>query len=141
MFQYIWPIGLVIFSNILYQICAKSVPETMDPFASLTVTYAVGAVVSAAFYYIMNRQGSILREYSHINWAPFVLGLVVVGLEVGFLFAYKVGWPVSTASTVQSSFLAVALLVVGYLIYGEPLTARKAMGIAICLVGLYFLNK
>ena len=27
MFSYIWPIALVILSNTLYQVCAKSVPE------------------------------------------------------------------------------------------------------------------
>ena len=39
MLSYIWPIALVIFSNILYHICAKSAPEGVHPFAALTVTY------------------------------------------------------------------------------------------------------
>ncbi len=42
MFNYVWPIALVIISNVVYQICAKSVPKEMNPFASLTVTYVVG---------------------------------------------------------------------------------------------------
>ena len=43
----IWPIALVIFSNIIYQICAKGVPKNMDVMASMTITYLVGAVCSA----------------------------------------------------------------------------------------------
>ena len=82
-----------------------------------------------------------MREYSHMNWAPIVLGIVIVGLEVGFIYAYKAGWQVSTASIVQSAFLALALLVVGYAVYSEPLTASKIIGMLICLVGLYFINK
>lgn len=35
MFKYIWPLLLVVLSNTFYQICAKSVPEKMNPFASL----------------------------------------------------------------------------------------------------------
>ena len=92
MFSYIWPVGLVVLSNVLYQICAKSTPAAMHPLASLTVTYAVGAVASAVLYYALNRGGSILREYSQLNWSPFVLGIVIVGLEVGFIYAYKAGW-------------------------------------------------
>lgn len=42
----IWPIVLIVASNILYQICAKSVPKDMDVMASMTVTYLVGAVCS-----------------------------------------------------------------------------------------------
>ena len=140
-FSYIWPIVLVVASNVLYQICAKSVPQGMDPFAALTVTYGVGAAASAVFFKLMHRDQSLLHEYGKLNWAPLVLGLVIVGLEVGFIYAYKAGWPVSTASVVQSSFLAAVLLFVGFLLYKEAITLTKAMGLVICLVGLFFLNK
>ena len=140
MLSYIWPIALVVASNVLYQICAKSVPEDMDPFASLTVTYLVGAVCSCILYFAMNRGGSLFREYSRLNWAPVVLGLVIVGLEVGFIFAYKAGWQVSVASIVQSAFLAAALLAVGHLLYREPLTWNKLVGILVCLAGLVLIN-
>ena len=46
MLNYVWPIALVILSNVFYQICAKSAPEGMHPLASLTVTYLVGGVIS-----------------------------------------------------------------------------------------------
>ena len=141
MFSYIWPIALVIGSNIIYQICAKSVPEGMNPFASLTVTYLVGAVLSAVLFFVLGGGGSLLKEYGKLNWAPFVLGLVIVGLEVGWIYAYKAGWPVSTGFIVQSAILAVALLAVGYFLYHEALTWNKLVGIAICLVGLFFINR
>lgn len=136
----VWPVALVIGSNIVYQICAKSAPEGMSPLSSLTVTYFVGAVCSLILYLVLERGGNLLREYSKLNWAPFVLGLVIVGLEVGFLYAYKLGWEVSKASIVQSAFLSVALLFVGRFLYGEPLTARKLLGVGICLAGLWVLN-
>lgn len=139
--SYIWPIALVVVSNILYQICAKSVPREMDAMASMTVTYLVGAACSAVMFFLMHPGGSLLREYARLNAAPFLLGVSVVGLEVGFIYAYKAGWPVSTASIVQSAFLSVALLFVGALLYREALTPSKVLGAAICLVGLYFLNK
>jgi len=141
MMSYIWPIGLVVLSNVLYQICAKSTPRDIDPLASLTVTYAVGAVASAILYHVMNKGGRLFSEYSHLNWSSFVLGIVIVGLEVGFIYAYKAGWQVSTASIVQSSILAVALLLVGYLLYHEALSASKVIGMLICMVGLYFINR
>ena len=68
-------------------------------------------------------------------------GVALVGLEAGFIYAYKAGWPVSTASIVQSAFLSLALLVVGALLYQEVVTTGKVLGAVICLVGLYFLSK
>ena len=139
--NYIWPIALVVLANTVSQVCAKSVPDAMNPLASLTITYAVGAVFSLALYLLLNRGGNLLREYSRVNWAPFVLGIAIVGLEVGFIYAYKAGWTVSTASIVQSAFLAVALIAVGFLLYREAITWNKVVGIVICLIGLAFINK
>ncbi len=139
--SYIWPIVLVVVSNVVYQICAKSVPKDMDAMASLTITYAVGTVCSAVMYFVMNRGGNLIAEYSKLNIAPFLLGISVVGLEVGFIYAYKIGWQVSTASIVQSAFLAVVLMFAGALLYHETITVNKAVGIAVCLAGLWIVNK
>lgn len=139
--SYIWPIALVVVSNVVYQICAKSVPEDLDPLASMTVTYLVGAVCSGALFFLLNRQGNLLEEYGRLNMAPVLLGISVVGLEVGFIYAYKIGWPVSTASIVQSAFLSLVLLVVGGVLYHEAVTVSKAAGVALCLVGLYFISR
>ena len=140
MFSYIWPLALVVISNIAYQICAKSVPEDMNPLASVTVTYLVGAAASGILYFVLNRNGNLIREYGRLNWAPIVLGIVIVGLEVGWIYAYKAGWQVSTGFIVQSAFLAVALIFVGYLLYHEALTWNKLVGIGACLAGLVFIN-
>lgn len=137
----VWPIALVIFSNIIYQICAKGVPKNMDVMASMTITYLVGAVCSAIMYFVMNKNSNLLQEYMKTNWAPIFLGISVVGLEVGFIYAYKNGWAVSTASIVQSAFLAIALIIVGAVLYHETITANKVIGIVICLIGLYFIKK
>ena len=141
MLSFVWPIALVVVSNIVYQICAKSVPHDMNPLASLTITYVIAAILTVILYLLLNKDVNLIKEYTHTNWAPFALGVVVVGLEVGFIYAYKAGWAVSTASVMQSSFLAVALVIVGYLLYNETVNKNKVIGTLICLVGLYFINK
>ena len=143
MFAYLWPIGLVIISNVLYQVCAKEVPAEMNAFASLTVTYVVAAVSSLIFFFLLGGSSGgtgLIGEYSKINWAPFVLGVVIVGLEVGWIFAYKAGWEVSTGFIVQSAVLAILLLFLGYCLYHEALTWNKVVGVVICLIGLIFIN-
>ena len=140
MISYVWPIALVVFSNTLYQICAKEVPAGINAFASLTVTYLVGAVASGLLFLVTGNGANLLQEYGRLNWAPFVLGLVILGLEAGWIYAYKAGWPVSTAFIVQSAILAGFLLAVGYVLYREPLAWNKVAGMVICLIGLYVIN-
>lgn len=139
-FSYFWPIGLVVLSNILYQIFAKLMPKQLNVFASLTVIYLVAAAVSFVLFAVQNKGQGIIEELQKLNIAPFVLGLAIIGLEAGFILAYKIGWPVSTAAIVQSSLLAIALIFVGWLIFREPLSWNKLVGVGICLVGLIFIN-
>lgn len=140
MFSYVWPIVLIVLSNVFYNICAKSVLEKMNPLASLTITYAVGAIVSLVLYFILNKKTNLLGEYRQVNWAPFVLGVAIVGLEVGYIYAFKAGWPISTAQIVQAAILAIILIAVGYFLYKETITWNKIVGIIVCLVGLGLIN-
>ena len=140
MFSYIWPIALVVLSNVVYQICSKSIPEGMNPFASLTATYMVGAVASSILFYVFDHGGNLIHEYQKMNWAPIVLGIVIVGLEAGWIYAYRAGWQVSTGFIVHSAFLAIALIFVGHLLYHEAMTWTKLVGVVVCLIGLVFIN-
>ena len=140
MFSYVWPIALVILSNMIYQICAKSTPAEMNPLASLTITYLIGAAASVILYFVLNPGGNLISEYSRVNASPFVLGIAIVGLELGSIYTYKAGWQISVASIVQTSFCAIALIFVGFLLYREALTWNKLVGIGICLAGLAVIN-
>ena len=82
----------------LHQICTKSVPENMNPFASLIITYLVGAAVAFIMFLILGDSRDILTELKKANWTSFVLGIVLVGLEVGFIYAYKAGKSVQSRS-------------------------------------------
>ena len=137
----LWPIALAVCSDIFYQIAAKSTPAQLNPFASLTVTYLIGAAFSVIIFFITSKGGNLLHEITSINWTAFILGLAIVGLEAGSIYMYKVGWNMNTGYIVKASFLAVALIIVGYLVYKEQVSATKIAGIAVCMVGLYLINR
>jgi len=140
MFSYFWPIALVVLSNVVYQICSKSIPEGINPFASLTATYLVGAAASGILFFVSDHGGNLIHEYQKMNWAPLVLGIVIVGLEAGWIYAYRAGWQVSAGFIVHSAFLAIALIFVGYLLYHEAMSWNKLVGVCICIIGLVFIN-
>jgi len=139
--SFYWPIALIVLSNVFYHICSKSTPANIHPLAALTVTYAVGTVVSGVLYVFLTPEGNLIREYQHLNWSSFVLGLAIVGLEVGVISMYKVGWNISTGQLIASSILAIFLMFIGYLVYHESLTLTKILGVLVCLSGLYLIQK
>ena len=130
----LWPIVLIVISSVCYQICAKSSPSFMHPLA-------VGAVGCAILYMVLNRGGNLLAEIKSSNKIPYLIGICLIGLEVGTIYMYKVGWAVNTGYIVHSSLIAVGLLIAGYVLFREPITVNKVIGIVICMIGLYFINK
>ena len=136
----LWPIALIVFSNIFYNICAKETPAGINPFAALSVTYLVGALFSALLYFALNKDSNLLQEYVHLNWTSFVLGLAVVGLEAGSIYMYKAGWEMSRGQLVYSILLALCLILIGVTVYHESLDTSRIIGVILCMAGLILLR-
>lgn len=140
MWNLIWPILIVLLSNTFYNICMKSMPSDVNPFGALMVTYLVAAIISAIIFVYSVGPSNISVELSKINWTSVVLALAIVGLEVGYVFVYRAGWAVSTASVVANIGLACVLLVVGYFLYKENVSMQQILGIFVCMFGLILIN-
>ena len=136
----VWPILMVILANTFYNICMKSMPADVNPFGALMVTYLVAAIISAIIFVFMVGPLNAGVEITKINWTSIILALAVVGLEVGYVFVYRAGWSVSTASVVANIGLACVLIVVGYLLYKENVSLNQILGIIVCMVGLILIN-
>ena len=141
MWNYIWPIGLIVLSNIFYHITTKTTPSGANVFLSLTVTYIVGGFCSILAYFMtVDRSSTFRQELLSLNWAAFGLGLAIIGLEAGWLFAYRAGWKVNIAPLVANTLLAIALIFIGCFLFKENITLRHIIGIVVCLVGLFIIN-
>ena len=140
-FAMYWPIALAVFADVFYQISSKSTPANLNPFASLTITYLIGAAISAVIFFITSGGQSIFAEWKEINWTTFLLGLAIVGLEAGSIYMYKAGWNMNTGYIVKALILGIVLIGVGYFVYKEQFTITKAAGIIVCLIGLFLINK
>ena len=135
-----YPILIIVASNVLYNVCTKSTPQGVNAFASLAVTYAVGAAVCFAIFLISAKDKNIFTELHKANWATFALGAVIVGLEIGYILAYRNGWQMNVLSVTANIILAAALIAVSLIFYKESLTIKQLAGIALCAGGLVMMN-
>ena len=95
MWSYYWPIGFIVFSNILYHICSKSISEGADPYFSLLVTYIVAGSACLGLYLFTGHFKNFPADIRSITWNSLVLGAAIVCLEMGFIIMYRVGWNIS----------------------------------------------
>lgn len=139
MLTYLWPMALVVFANIAYNVSSKSLPRECSPFAALIVTYVTATLLSLAGFFLFETQRNLVTALRKVNWTGMALGFSMVGLEIGFIFLYRNGWKISTASLVANILLALALIAVGVLFYRERVALQQIVGTIVCLVGVAIL--
>lgn len=140
MWELTYPILIIVLSNTVYNICAKSTPANINSFASLTITYLVAAGISFTLFLISAKGKGIAAEFGEANWSSFVLGIVIVGLELGYILAYRNGWKMNTVSVTANIALAVILIVIAFIFYKETMTVKQVLGIILCSGGLVLIN-
>lgn len=141
MFLYIFSIFLVVASNTMYHICQKSTPERANPFVALLVTYATAIVMTAVTLFFYKPGKGLVESIKQLNWTSIVLGISIVGLELGYLLAYRAGWNISVGSLVASILLALVLIPIGIMLYHEKFELTKVIGSVFCIVGLILINR
>lgn len=141
MWYLIWPMLLVVGANTFYNVCAKSLPEEVNAFASLSITYLMASVLSIILFFITGSQKNLITEVSKVNWTTFVLGISIVALEFGYISIYRAGWKISVATLVANIGLACVLLIVGLLLYKEVISLRQVIGMVVCAAGLFLIGK
>lgn len=140
MWLYYSAIGMVIVANVFYHIFQKSTPADANPLTSLAVTYVTAAVVCLLLLPFFPGNTGIIDSFKKTNWVSFGLGIAIVGLELGFLLAYRAGWNINLAGLFANIAVGLILIPVGLLLFNEKLTVVNIAGIVLCLGGLAMIN-
>ena len=131
----VWPLVLIVASNLVYQTCSKCATKSANPFAILAAAYFVAMAASLALFAATAR-GPLVPHLRQINWAGYLLGLAIVGLEGGFLYLYRVGWKASVGPVLTYTAVAVGLLALGAFVWHESVGWKQILGTALCLAGI-----
>ncbi len=133
-------IALTIISNIFYHIFQKITPQEANPALALAVSYLVATVVCLALLPLFPLKEGLRESLLHLNWASIALGFTLVGLEIGFLLAYRAGWSINLAGLASNATVSVLLIPIGLVLFREHLSRTNAVGVALAIVGLVLMN-
>lgn len=134
--------ALAAFCSFLYHLVLKLAPASVPPALLLVVTYAVAFGISAGLLFtpwfpLKENLGTSLQQ---LPWHAYALGACVVGIELGFLWAYRVGLHPGLAGVFANALSGSALLLVAALFFRDVPTLRQGIGFVVCLFGLWLLS-
>jgi multidrug transporter EmrE-like cation transporter len=140
MFLFYFSILLAILSTLLYHLSQKLTPGSVNPVLAITITYLVSLAICLAILAFSPPSTGLRASLSQLNWASIALAFALVGLEIGFLLAYRAGWNLSTATIFVNTAGTLLLIPVGLFFFKERLTPVNLFGILVCIAGLILIN-
>ena len=141
MFLYWFAMVLAVTANVFYHLSQKSIRVEAHPLVSLMVTYLVAFTASALLLPFFPLKNSLLVELKTLNWASYTLGLAILGLEVGFLLAYRAGWNISIAAVYSNVAVAVVLIPLGLFLFAEQLNVYNSAGLILAILSIFLMSK
>lgn len=138
--QLAW-LSLAVACTVGYHLVLKLTPAGVNPLLSLLLTYALVTLLFGAILLASPGGFDWRQEARHLNWTAIALAVAIVGLDLGFLFLYRSGFEVSLGALVTQSAAAMLLLVVGVALFRESLSAANAVGLVLCIAGLWLVNR
>ena len=135
-----WPMVTIVASFIIYHIAIKALRPDLHPLAFLVGVYIVALVTTIGLWIAFPSLGPTGVRAGDIVWVV-LLGLALVGIEFGFLMAYRNGWTVSVAPTFSNVTLALIMAPIGMVFLKERLGWQGFSGLALCVLGLILMAR
>jgi drug/metabolite transporter (DMT)-like permease len=132
------PFLLAVAGLVTYHIAQKAVPASANPLALLAAAYALAAVACVVLL-ALSPGTSLTDAFATVPWMFVAVALGMLGLEIGYLLAYRAGWHLSLASVAAGTLAALILVPAGVAFFQEALSVTRIAGIALCLAGLALL--
>lgn len=140
MYLFYFSISLAILSTLIYHLTQKLTPTGANPALALIVTYSVSLLLCFGLLIFFPLPTGLWAAVQQLNWASFGLAFALVGLEVGFLLAYRAGWNISLAAIFVNVAGTLLLIPVGLLFFKEKLSPVNLLGVVLCIIGLLMVN-
>ncbi|WP_394835748.1 EamA family transporter [Pendulispora rubella] len=130
------PLATVIGCGVVYHVAQKA-SGAVSPWPVLTIAY--GAAFAVALFMLglgwWGRGDAVRWPAARDCVASLALGLAAFGIEAGFFFVYRSGWPLSSAQVITNLSVTAVLAVTGIMVFGEHLTGARAVGLALAAGG------
>jgi len=131
--------AITVASGVGYHIAQRSFPHDVPPFVLLMPAYLISFVATAVLVVVTPARVQMLNALRRPHWASILLGLIIVGLEAGFLLMYRSGWKVGVVPIFTNTLVIMVLIPVGLLLFKESISVRQMVGIGLAIVAIYLM--
>ncbi|MEJ2794245.1 EamA family transporter [Iodobacter sp. LRB] len=133
--MYVLAILLAVAGSVIYHLSIKFVPNEINPFLSLSISYGIALLLClpGIYYYGGSRSVQVL------NWSVGGVALGILGIELGFLLLYRAGGHLGMSSLMTNAASTLLLLPIGLWFFRESFSITRVLGMGLSLCGLWLM--
>jgi len=133
------PIGLIIAAQVGYQLAQRAMPASANPFTVIAIAYLLGIIACSVQAPGVGRPIGLIDAGLLRHWPIWGLAGSVVGIELGYLLAYRAGWALATTTGIGYTATMVLVAVIGATCFAEGMSARRAAGLFLAIGAVWLL--
>jgi drug/metabolite transporter (DMT)-like permease len=138
--QTYWPFALAIAAYVAYQTFLKAVRPEVNILGLLMFAYAAAFATAGLLWWRNQDLGANRMEWGDLSVAA-AIGVSIVGIEFGFAYAFRTGWPLNTTGAIVNVAAALIVVPIGYMLFAEHLSWTKGLGLLLCCAGLVLIAR
>lgn len=140
MFMHFLSVLIVVFAGVGYHLVSRNIPEGGNQFLGVGMAYVMACIVCLGLF-ALTADGSLAEELSRISWHYLIIGVMVPGIEIGFVLMYQHGWPLSSGALTADVLADTCLLLIGLLVFHDSLSLVNWIGMAACIAGVVLMER
>ncbi len=135
------PLALIVGSVVLYQVSTKLLPKGLNHWHALMIYYALALVMTLLLSAFDRSARSPLEALAKLNWAVPLVAISIIGIELGWILVFRAGAGLSLTGLIVNVAVAVIVIPLGLLFFGEKISLVNLIGMALCLIGLVLISQ
>jgi drug/metabolite transporter (DMT)-like permease len=128
------PLFFAVLGNLIYHLASRG--TSGSPFAVLAVVYLFACIGCAAIALGIEGGNARTALSTALSPASLIFAVAVVMIEVSFIYVYRSGVPLASASLLVNASVAILLAAIGVMLFREGMNWRLAAGIVLTLAGV-----
>lgn len=131
---------LTILSNIFYHTTQKSIPAGANPLLTVIIAYFVALCALVLVYLFFPSNGTLKEAFKSLDWTAIVLGIAIIGVDLGYLLTYRFGGNLSYVPILVTTSVTILIIPIGLMVFKEQFTITKALGVILGIGSIILLN-
>jgi uncharacterized membrane protein len=125
---------------VLYHVVIRGARDAHSPLEFIMIAYLTGFTLVALLGYCTNALSIAAAISPRIFLRGIGLGVATVLIEIGYIYAYKRGLPITIGGLTNLAIATIVLAPIGVMFFKDPLTMRMMMGALVTVAGVWLMR-